>query len=214
MKRKISYLFTAFILITFYYCGNNNDSGKIEPPNLDLHSAIYMRDLEAIKQHIKAGSDINVQENFLKSTPLITAAALDEPEAAKLLIDAGAKIDYQNMDGSTALITAAALGKTNTAKVLIDAGADLNIQNNEGSTALITAAFLCNTEIVKALLEKGADKTILNKRGSTAYDGVKSSFEDVKPIYDVINEGFKKLGIELDYEHIKNTRPLIAEMLK
>jgi ankyrin repeat protein len=176
--------------------------------------AIYMRDLDAIRQHIKAGSDLNIQEPTLKSTPLITAAALGEPEAAQVLIDAGANINAKNKDGSTALITTAAFGKTKVAEVLIKSGADLNITNNDGSTALHTAAFLCNKEIVEALLNAGADKTIKNKRGNTAYESVSAPFENEKKIYDAINKSFKALGTELDYERIKTTRPIIAEMLK
>jgi len=209
------------ILITMVYCcigcNSNNKNSKeeeIEVPNLDLHTAIYMRDLNIIRQHIKAGSDVNIKEETRQSTPLITAAALDEPEAAQLLIDAGADLNYQNIDGSTALITAAVFGKTETAKVLVKAGANLNIQNNEGSTALLIASFLCNKEIVNMLIQNGADKTITNKRGKTAFQAVSEPFEDVKDIYDNINEDFNSFGTKLDFEHIKETRPVIAEMLK
>ena len=187
---------------------------KVEAPNLDLHMAIYMRDLDAIRQHIAAGSDLNIQEPTRKSTPLITAAALGEPEAAQILIDAGANINAVNNDGSTALITAAAFAKTKVAKVLIDAGGDLNIINNDGSTALHTSAFLCNKEIVEALIKAGADRTIINKRAKTAFESVNAAFDQDKGIYDAINESFKALGTELDYEHIKKTRPIIAQMLK
>ncbi len=214
-------LFIIAFNICFISCGNEGESSekaneqiKVEAPDLDLHTAIYMRDLDAIHQHIKAGSDLNTQEPTLKSTPLITTAALGEPEAAQILIDAGANINAKNKDGSTALITAAAFGKTKVAEVLIKAGAYLNIQNNDGSTALHTSAFLCNKEIVEALLNAGADKTIKNKRGNTAYESVRAPFENEKKIYDVINNSFKALGAELDYEKIKRTRPLIAKMLK
>jgi len=97
---------------------------------------------------------------------------------------------------------------------LIDAGADMKITNNEGSTPLHIAAFLCRTEIVKALLDKGADKNALNKRGSTALETVAGSFGDVKGIYDSIGKGLKPLGLKLDYERIKRTRPRIEQMLR
>ncbi len=202
------------MLCSFVGCNSNDKKEKVEVPDLDLHTAVYMRDLNIIRQHILAGSDLDIQENTRKSTPLITAAALGEPEAAKLLIDAGAKLNYQNSDGSTALITAAAFGKTQTAKVLVKAGADLNIQNNNGSTALHAAALLCKIEIVKLLIENGADKTIINKRGRTPFEAVSEPFEGVKDVYDEINKDFSSLGTKLDIEYIKKTRPVIAEMLK
>jgi len=219
--RRLTIALVTIILSTSIGCKESDKSHQaaeeqttVSTPKLDLHAAIYMRDLEAIRQHIKAGSDLNVLEPSHKSTPLITAAALGDPEATKILIDAGAELNYTNLDGSTALQTATAFGKTDVAKILINAGADLNSINKDGSTALISAAFFCRVKIVKALLEKGADKTIKNKRGKTALESVESPFEDVKDIYDAIGSGLKPLGIELDYEHIKTARPQIAEMLK
>lgn len=120
----------------------------------------------------------------------------------------------ESSGGSTPLITAALFGKTEIAKLLIDAGAMLNIQNNEGSTALITAAFFCRPDIVKMLLEKKADKAIKNKYGNTAYTTVTSTFQEVKPIYDMLGSSLGSLGLKLDYEYLKKTRPVIASMLK
>lgn len=220
MKTLIT-IILSFILLTTFGCGNKDNSPQsgdnettVEVPNLDLHAAIYMRDTEAIKQHIKAGSDLNVLEPSRGSTPLITAAALGEPEAAKLLIDAGADLNHKNEDGSTALQTAIVFDKTKVAKVLIESGADLTITNNEGSTPLHTAAFFCREEIVKNLLEKGADKSIKNGSGKTALEIVAAPFNDVKEVYDAIGAGLKPVGISLDYERLEKTRPIIALMLK
>ncbi len=220
--RTIITVILAFMLFTFNSCGNKYKSHQqaeesqttVKVPKVDLHSAVVTDDLEAIHQHIKACSDLNVLEPSRASTPLITAAALGKTEAAKILIDAGADLNYQNADGSTALHTAAAFGNTEAAKILINAGADLNKQNNDGSTALHAAAFLCRVEIVEALLEKGADKTLKNKMGQTALETVELPFEDVKGVYDAIGASLKPLGLKLDYDYIKTTRPKIAEMLK
>jgi hypothetical protein len=116
--------------------------------------------------------------------------------------------------GSSPLITATAFGRTEIALALIDAGADVNYKNNEGSTALHTAALLCRTEIVKALLDNGADKAVKNNEGRTPLDAVSGSFEDMKPIYDGIGMSLRPLGLKLDYDRIKETRPVIAEMLQ
>lgn len=209
----------SIMLISIIGCGDGEKTAQskeenLSPPRLDLHAAIYMRDLEAIKQHIKIGSDLNVLEPYKKSTPLISAAALGEPEAAKMLIDAGADMNRKNLDGSTALHTAIAFGADKVAKVLIDNGADLNLANLEGSTPLHAAAFFCNVEIVKELLEKGADKSITNNEGKTALQIVEPPFEKVKFIYDAVGEGLKPLDISFDYAKIKTDRPIIAEMLK
>lgn len=167
-------------LLTVAGCGKQENSAK-EKPSVGLHEAAAQGNLEAIRQHIEAGSDLNEKEPSRGSSPLITAAAFGETEAAR---------------------------------ALIEAGADVNFKNNERSTPLITAAFLCRTEIVKVLLENGADKNARNNAGSTALEAVAGPFDDVKGIYDQLRAALGPLGIELDYERIKMTRPKIAEMLR
>ena len=218
----ITTVISTLLLITSVGCGNQDTTSQqsaesqttVSIPKIDLHAAVVTGNIEVIQQHIKAGSDVNVLEPSRESTPLITAAFLGKAEIAKILIDAGADLDYQNVDGSTALLTAAVFGRTEAAKILIDAGTDVNIQNNEGATALHSAAFFCHEEIVKALLAKGADKTLKNKYGQTALETVVAPFEDVKGIYDGVGAALRPLGLKLDYEHIKATRPKIAEILK
>lgn len=116
--------------------------------------------------------------------------------------------------GSTPLITAAVFGRTDAALALIDAGADVNHQNNEGSTPLITAAFTCRSEIARALLDNGADKPLKSNAGRTALESVQRPFDDVKGVYDGLKAALEPLSLQLDYEHIKATRPKIAEMLQ
>ncbi len=136
-------------------------------------------------------------------------------EMVKYHINTGSDLnEKESAGGSSPLITACVFGQTEAALVLIDAGADVNQTNNDGSTALHTAAFFCRTEIVEALLKAGIDKTIKNNAGATAAESVSVPFEAVKPIYDYFTKIYEPLGLKLDYERIKSTRPVIAEMLK
>jgi hypothetical protein len=155
------------------------------------------------------------QEIPAPKVDLFTAVVNGDLETVQQHIKAGSDLNIKEPTrASTPLITAALLGKTDVALALIEAGADVNYQNNDGSTALITAAFFCRTEIVKALLDKGADKTLRNKEGHTALESVARPFEDVKDRYDALRAALGPLGLKLDYERIKNTRPIIAEMLQ
>jgi len=89
-----------------------------------------------VKQHIAVGSDLNVKDPFGGSSPLISAAVFGKTEAAKLLLDAGVDINFQNNDGSTALHTAAFFCRPEIIKMLLDKKADKTIKNKFGATAI------------------------------------------------------------------------------
>ncbi len=134
--------------------------------------------------------------------------------AVKQLLASGTDVDEpEPAGGSSPLISAIVFGQTEIAKALINAGADVNFKNNEGSTPLHTAAFFCDTEVVKMLLQHGADKSVKNNAGSIAAQTVSGPFESVKGIYDYFSKVYAPLGLKLDYEQIKATRPVIAKML-
>ncbi|MCG2589405.1 serine hydrolase [Rhodohalobacter sulfatireducens] len=129
-------------------------------------------------------------------------------------ITSGSDLDQKDAFGSTPLIIATTFGKTDLAKILIEGGANLEITNNEGSSPLIIASLFGRTEIVKSLLNHGANRYYRNNEGSTAYDIVAAPFEEDKPLYDQLATALAPLGLKLDYENIKSSRPKIAEMLR
>lgn len=122
---------------------SSNDSAKatkaVNKPSIDIHGAVLTGDLDAVKQHIEAGTDINQKEAMSGSTPLMTAATFNKPEIAKALIDAHADLSVKNNDGGTALHTAAFFGRIEIVQLLIDAKADKSARNNYGATARETA---------------------------------------------------------------------------
>jgi CubicO group peptidase (beta-lactamase class C family) len=142
------------------------------------------------------------------------AALQGNIEAIRQHIEAGSDLNDKDVYGSSPLIIAATFGKTEVARALIEAGADMNITNNDGATALHAAAFLCRTEIVKTLLDNGSNKYLRDSFGNTALGSVAAPFDDVKGIYDSFGQALGPLGLELDYEQIRVTRPQIAEMLR
>jgi len=184
MKTVITAIFVVILLIVVG-CGTQETLSKEKEqpsklPGVSFHLAALIGSVEAIRQHIETGSDLNEKDAY----------------------------------GSTPLIIAATFGKTEVAKVLIEAGADLNITNNDGGTALHTAAFFCRTEIVEALLDNGADKHLRDNAGNTPFLSVVAPFDDARGIYDMIGQALGPLGLELDYEQIRRTRPQIAEILR
>ena len=107
---------------------------SVTKPSMDIHAAVLTGNLEAVKQHIEAGSDINQKEAMSGSTPLMSAATFNKTEIAKALINADADLTIKNNDGGTALHTAAFFGQIEIVQLLIDAKADKTVRNNFGAT--------------------------------------------------------------------------------
>ncbi len=127
-------------------------------------------------------------------------------------IDEKKDVDLAGPDGSTLLMMTALGGHIDIAKLLLDHGADINRQKKDGSTALHNAAFMVQSEMVTFLLENGADASVKNARGETAYDTVASDWSLVLAgIYKFVGGLLKT---DLDLEHIRKTRPKVAEILK
>jgi CubicO group peptidase (beta-lactamase class C family) len=150
------------------------------PPSVSLHLAALQGNMDAVRRHIEAGTDLNEKDAY----------------------------------GSSALIIAATFGRGEVAAALIEAGADLSITNNDGATPLHIAAFLGRTAIVEALLAGGANKYLRDNVGNTPRDVVSAPFDDVRGLYDALAQSLGPLGLQVDYEQLRVTRPRIAEMLR
>jgi len=121
------------------------------PAVVDLHTAAATANLDAIDQHIKAGSDMNVRDPEGGTCLLSTAALFGQTEAAIALIEAGTDINCIGDDGATPLHVAAFFCRAEIVKALVDKGADRTIRNSYGSTPLeaVSAPF----EAVKPVYE-------------------------------------------------------------
>ncbi|WP_333821269.1 ankyrin repeat domain-containing protein [Ohtaekwangia sp.] len=131
---------TALLLLS---CGSKGQSSakqstsattKPAAPAVDIHTAVVTGNVEAIKQHIAAGTNINEKDPFGGSSPLISATVFGKSDIAKILIDAGADLNFKNNDGSTPLHTAAFFCHPDIVKMLLDKGANKTIKNRFGAT--------------------------------------------------------------------------------
>ena len=103
-------------------------------PDMDLATATFYGHLDAVKQHIEIGTDLNTKDPMSGSTPLITAITFNKDKIANALIDGGADLSVKNNDGSTALHVAAFFCRVEIVQKLLDAGADKSLKNNFGAT--------------------------------------------------------------------------------
>ncbi|MGB5007500.1 MAG: ankyrin repeat domain-containing protein [Ferruginibacter sp.] len=113
---------------------------KEKPPKIDIHTAVMTDNIEAVRQHIAAGTNLNEKDPFGGSSPLINASLFGKTVMAKMLIEARADLNFRNNDGSTALHTASFFCRPEIVKMLLNKGADKTIKNKYGSTAYESVA--------------------------------------------------------------------------
>ena len=86
-------------------------------PDISIHDAATEGNIEAVKQHLTAGAEVNAKVN-LGWTPLHYAARGGHKEVVELLIAKGADLNAKNMFGETPLDAAIRLRRTGTADLL------------------------------------------------------------------------------------------------
>ena len=118
------------------------------------------------KHILDFGHDYFKDKVGLSLSPLMYTAFTNDIKKAKLLLDAGARIDFaegKNESGYTALFIAAQLGHLDFVKFLLENGADINKTNPKGENAIILATVYNKVEVVKYLKSKGAKFNIEQK---------------------------------------------------
>ena len=101
-----------------------------------IHTAVMTYNIEAVKQHIAAGTDVNAKDNE-GYTPLRIAASKGQKEIAELLITNGADVNAKDQEGVTPLHCAAMKRRSKeVVELLIANGADVNAKEKLGITPL------------------------------------------------------------------------------
>lgn len=135
-------------------------------PDISIHSAAKKGNIEAVKQHLAAGTDVNTKDK-IDFSPLHYAAYRGNKEVVELLIAEGANVNAQDKIGMTLLHGAVYRGNKEVVEPLIANGADVNAKDDVGRTPLdyamsvrdsVTADFLRAPEITD-LLRKHGGKT-------------------------------------------------------
>ncbi|MDB4794929.1 ankyrin repeat domain-containing protein [bacterium] len=131
-------------------------------PNIDIHLAIKFGNIEAVKQHLAAGTGVNAIGGFRKASPLYMAAYSYNAEATKLLLENGADVHQLDFKKETALHTAAyhsyhGEGDVSVVALLVDHGSKINAISDLGQTPL-DLAIIAGTPEVSDLLRKHGGK--------------------------------------------------------
>jgi uncharacterized protein len=152
----------------------------VESPNRDGQTALMIlsrtSNVEAARLLIEHGANVNAREQWRDQTPLMWAAAENQPAMVRLLVRHGAQVDARSLvnhwerqvtveprsqarpsGGFTPLLYAARRGCLECAKILIAAGADQNLTDPDGVTPMLEATLNFHFDIAAYLIRHGAD---------------------------------------------------------
>ena len=91
-------LLTTIVAVVLVGCGSRVDINLT-----GIWKAAEQGNIEAVKQHLATGTDVNAKEDQLEMTPLHRAALNGLKEIAELLIAASADANAKMRNGRTAL---------------------------------------------------------------------------------------------------------------
>lgn len=138
-------------------------------PDLDVHAAAALGYLDRLRERLEedpARLNAFSPDGY---TALHFAAFFAKPEAARILVDAGAAVDAPAANESKVqpLHSAAAGHQSEICRLLLAAGADVDARQAGGFTPLHAAAQRGDPEMVELFLSAGADPTALTDDGKT-----------------------------------------------
>ena len=152
----MKHLLITIAALVLVGCG---ESRPPEPPTvapyISIHDAADNGNIEAIKQHIAAGTDVNATSDIIL-TPLTYAAFKGHKEVAELLITAGADMNPKRYS-TPPLHGAADHGQKEIVELLIAKGADVNAKDVHVETPLLFASRRGHKEVSELLIANGAD---------------------------------------------------------
>ena len=130
------------------------ESLTAKAPDISIWDAARAGSIEAVKQFIADGADVNAKAGDA-TTPLHFAAVLGHTEIAELLIAKDADVNAKADKETTPLHLASEYDQKEVAELLISKGADVNAKYNDGDTPLDRAIKFKKTELADLLLMHG-----------------------------------------------------------
>ncbi len=112
-------LLTTIAAVVLVGCGESQppEPSTAKAPDISIHDAAREGNIEAVKQHLATGTDVNTKNNRGK-TSLHRAAEKGHKEIAELLIAAGADVNAKDKNGETPRDRAISRNKTETADII------------------------------------------------------------------------------------------------
>ncbi len=133
-------------------CGNVDEQ---------LVNAAQKGDLEAVKQAIADGANLDMKEKW---TGRALLHQIWSKEVAEILILNGANIEVKNRAGYTPLFMMHGNDRKEIVKLLIESGANVNAVGSDGLTPLLNSIKHGQMSVIQLLIDKGAN---VNSKATT-----------------------------------------------
>jgi ankyrin repeat protein len=144
--------------------------------------------LDAVRELVRHGADLNTPEPRGGQTALMWAAAEGHRDVVAGLVEMGANVNAASRAGFTPLVFAAVKGDVPSINTLLAAGANPNVVVKSGAKPLIVAMQFKQTAAGLALLEAGADFDGRDRAGQTALH-LAAELGDVNMVRALLDKG-------------------------
>ncbi|MBL7645012.1 MAG: ankyrin repeat domain-containing protein [Candidatus Hydrogenedentes bacterium] len=136
-----------------------------------IHQAVAAGDLYAVVDQIEGGANLHERDKDGR-TPLLVAAAENQPFVADYLLDRGAQLSDRDSLGNSAMHLAARASHIYTLENLLHRGATLETRDLEGYTPLHRAAEAGDLFAVQHLVALGANLFAMQNDGELSIPAV------------------------------------------
>ncbi|MDA7520887.1 ankyrin repeat domain-containing protein [bacterium] len=109
-------LLTTIAAVVLVGCSESQPTAKA--PDISIHEAVIGGNIEAVKKHLAAGTDVDVKGGFADGTPLHYAAVNGHKVIVESLIAKGVNVNAIDNGGDTPLDKASAHKHVKTADLL------------------------------------------------------------------------------------------------
>ena len=188
-------LLTTIAAVLVVGCGESQqpEPPTAKAPDISIHEAANEGNIEAVKQHLAAGTNVNAKRGR-GWTPLHDT---NNKKIIELLITKGADVNSKCDNGQTPLHNAATVPNISKAELLIANGADVNAMlynpQGEGGTAMDLCINLRNVSTVNM-------QKILPPDGMPQLDENNILTDGYKRFADLLRKHGGKTGEELKAE--------------
>ena len=193
-----------------------NKGADVNLQDRDGNSALHFACSDICYWLIQNLADVNMCDNH-NCTPLMQASSKSDVKKVAMLIENGAKVDLQDVDGNTALHHAV-LNLHDSHEytpdiclALLTAKASIHLCNSQGWTPLLLASKNCIKSVVEILLKQ---PEVTKEQKANALELLGASLCLKSGTFPDVEEGFNYIRLGMKVRYTDNSHPLLKQQVE